>query len=159
RLTQVGQVLGDPRYLSPEQLRTEPTTDEADVYSMGVVGYEILTLEGPFGHGRPVEIATAHLTKPPRPIRELRSDVAADLASLLERCLSKRPEHRPSAAEVAAALAGQADAEVDRAAPRPGPGVPVPDPEPPAFPALSNFLAELRRRRVYRTAVAYAAAI
>ena len=51
RLTQTGEILGDPHYASPEQLRGEKVTAQADVYSLGVLGYEILTLSNPFGSG------------------------------------------------------------------------------------------------------------
>ena len=51
RLTQTGEILGDPRYASPEQLGGESVTAQSDVYSLGVLGYEILTLSNPFGSG------------------------------------------------------------------------------------------------------------
>ena len=52
RLTQQGQLLGDPRYMSPEQLLGDPLTDESDVYSLGILGYEILTLKHAYGARR-----------------------------------------------------------------------------------------------------------
>ena len=66
RLTQTGEILGDPHYASPEQLRGEKVTAQADVYSLGVLGYEILTLSNPFGSGSRHELFTAHLRGDPR---------------------------------------------------------------------------------------------
>jgi serine/threonine protein kinase len=72
RLTAIGEVLGDPRYLSPEQLRGEPLTESADVYSLAVLGYEMLTGEGPHAAGSLTQMTAAHLKDPPRPLEELR---------------------------------------------------------------------------------------
>jgi serine/threonine protein kinase len=153
RLTRASEVLGDPRYVSPEQLLGEPVTEETDVYSLGVVGYELLTGAGPYAAESAREMVVAHLQGTPRSLREARPDLPEELSRLLERCLARKPEHRPSAREVVAALevrAGQS-ASADAA--------PVTlDHEPPFFPALSSFLTELKRRRVYRTAVTYLAA-
>ena len=104
RLTQQGQLLGDPRYTSPEQLLGESVTDESDVYSLGVMGYELLTLKAPYEGTTSVQLVTAHLKKEPIPLLSLRPDADPFLAELLERCLSKNPLHRPRASEVAKAL-------------------------------------------------------
>ena len=104
RLTQQGQLLGDPRYRSPEQLLGESVTDESDVYSLGIMGYELLTLKTPYEGTTSVQLVTAHLKKQPIPLVRLRPDVDPRLAELLERCLSKNPRHRPRASEVAKAL-------------------------------------------------------
>jgi eukaryotic-like serine/threonine-protein kinase len=109
-LTRPGEVLGDLRYLSPEQVRGESPTEGTDVYSLGVMGYEILTGKGPYpskpgrGPGLP------DLNADPIPLATLRPDVDPHLASVLERCLSKQPQKRPSAAFVAEALARNTDA-------------------------------------------------
>jgi serine/threonine protein kinase len=104
RLTQQGQLLGDPRYMSPEQLLGESVTDESDVYSLGIMGYELLTLKSPYEGTTNVQLVTAHLKKEPIPLLSLRPDADPFLAELLERCLSKNPRHRPRASEVAKAL-------------------------------------------------------
>jgi serine/threonine-protein kinase len=104
RLTQQGQLLGDPRYMSPEQLLGEPLTDASDVYSLGVMGYELLTLKPPYEGKTSVQLVTAHLKKEPIPLTHLRPDADPSLAELLERCLSKNPRHRPRASDVAKAL-------------------------------------------------------
>jgi eukaryotic-like serine/threonine-protein kinase len=145
RLTPLGDVLGDPRYLSPEQLLGERVTEATDVYSLGVVGYELLTLQGPFPAASHSGTVVAHLRTAPRPLRQLRPGVDAALAGVLERCLAKKPEHRPRAAELARVLAEPA--ALAAAVELHG--------HAPLFPALAAFTAELKRRRVYRTAVAY----
>ncbi|MBX6363075.1 MAG: protein kinase [Gemmatimonadetes bacterium] len=143
-------MLGEPRYASPEQLLGEPTTVESDVYSLGVVGYELLTGGGPYAGRNTAEILTAHVKGTPRDLLELRPDAGADLARLLARCLAKNPAHRPSAAEAAAALAGAPAAGASAAASA------APADDVLATP-LAAFLRELHRRRVYRTGAAYIA--
>ena len=96
--------MGDPRYMSPEQLLGDPLTDESDVYSLGILAYEVLTLQHAYGATSKVQIATAHLEKEPIPLLELRPDADPHLGELLARCLAKNPMHRPRASEVAKAL-------------------------------------------------------
>lgn len=104
RLTNVGELIGNPRYLSPEQLRDEELTPQADIYSFGVLAYELLTGEGPFAAKSKVEWITAHLTMEPRDLLALRPECDPALGDLLRRCLTKEPRHRPSAADVVGAL-------------------------------------------------------
>ena len=73
-ITQQGQLLGDPRYMSPEQLLGEPLTDESDLYSLGILAYAVLTLEHAYPATSKVQIATAHLEQEPIPLRQLRPD-------------------------------------------------------------------------------------
>ena len=80
RLTQQGQLLGDPRYMSPEQLLGEALTDASDVYSLGVMGYELLTLQAPYEGKTSVQMVTAHLKKEPIPLARLRPDADPALA-------------------------------------------------------------------------------
>ena len=105
-LTQVGMSLGTPAYMAPEQAAGDPTIDHrADLYSLGCLAYELLAGHPPF-HGRsPQRLLAAHLTEPPRPIRELRPEAPAPLADLVMRLLAKDPADRPaSAGHVALAL-------------------------------------------------------
>jgi serine/threonine protein kinase len=171
RLTRAGELLGDPRYTSPEQLLGEAVTEETDIYSFGVVGYEILAGTGPFAGSSPREMVAAQLQTAPRPLAELRGDVPPELARVIERCLARRPEHRPRAAELCRALDGLGAATNGARAAGDGihlpavgvsgvpdaPGASHPKHEPPFSPALSSFLGELKRRRVYRAAVTYLA--
>ncbi len=105
RLTRTGQMLGDPRYLSPEQLLDRDLTELADIYSVGVLGYELLTGEGPYEARTNAQWIEAHLSAEPRDVRATRPDVPAELADLLRRCLNREPNHRPRAADVARLLA------------------------------------------------------
>ena len=105
-LTQVGASLGTPAYMAPEQAAGDPATDHrADLYALGIVGYEMLVGTTPF-HGRnPQQLLAAQLTEQPAPIRTRRYDVPDALAGLIERLLEKDPDKRPRAAsEVARAL-------------------------------------------------------
>ncbi len=144
RLTRDGERFGDPRYMSPEQLRGEEITGQSDIYSLGIVGYELLTGQGPFDGSEVSNMPAAHLRRPPTPITNLRADVPDWLSDLLRRCLAKRPAHRPRAGDLARLL--------ERGAETAG--------EPPVQAAggpLQSFLAELTQRKVYRSAAAYAA--
>jgi len=104
RITQVGEVLGEPEYLSPEQLRGDTVTGGTDVYALGVMGYEVLTGQSPFRRSPGQASSAAHLRSVPRFLKDLRDDVDPDLAELLMRCLSKVPEKRPNAAYLARVL-------------------------------------------------------
>lgn len=112
RLTKTGQMLGDPRYLSPEQLQDQDLTTLSDVYALGVLGYEIFTGQGPYEAKTNTQWITAHLSGSPRDLRQMRPDVDPAIADLLRRCLTRAPNHRPSAATVAAALQGRQTPEV-----------------------------------------------
>lgn len=108
RLTKTGQMVGDPRYLSPEQLLDHDLTELADMYAVGVLGYELFTGDGPYDAKTNTQWITAHLTAEPRDLRQLRPDVAPEVADLLRRCLNREPNHRPSAADAARVLSGEA---------------------------------------------------
>jgi len=108
RLTKTGQLLGDPHYLSPEQLMDGQATELTDVYLFGVLGYELLSGEGPYEARTATEWIKAHLQQEPRDLRELRPDVPPRVADLLRRCLAREPMHRPSAKDAARALQAEA---------------------------------------------------
>jgi hypothetical protein len=103
-LTQTGMVMGTPRYMSPEQLLSEPVTEKTDIYSLGLLGYELLTGEGPYSVTSPNAIVAAHLRDAPRPLSSLRPDADPELESLLASCLEKDAHGRPSAEDVARRL-------------------------------------------------------
>ena len=157
RLTQQGQLLGDPRYMSPEQLLGEAVTDASDVYSLGIMGYELLTLKTPYEGTTSVQLVTAHLKREPIPLARLRPDVDPALAELLERCLAKNPRHRLRASEVAKALepvkesphTTGAHARPDSFASQALLGAVS------SVPALERFVAELKRRHVFNVTVFY----
>lgn len=104
RLTRTGQVLGTPGYMSPELLRGEALTAQADIYSLGVLGYEILSGKGPYRGESKRELLGAHLKEEPESLAQRGVLVDDGLADLLRRCLAKEPGHRPSASDVVRAL-------------------------------------------------------
>lgn len=100
RITESGELVGDPRWMSPEQLRDDGVTERSDVYALGLVGYELLAEDSPYVATNRSELFAAHMEQPPRKLSELRPDVDPDLEDVLERCLAKEPRSRPSAAQV-----------------------------------------------------------
>ncbi len=113
-------MVGDPAYMSPEQLKGSEITEGSDVYALGLVGYELLTGRGPYDGTSRREKLTAHIQQQPRKLSELLTDADPDLEELLLRCLAKDPEHRPNAADLARRLQ-VAPSPVTRAPHVPGP--------------------------------------
>jgi len=93
-LTEHGEIMGTPAFASPEQLRGDALDVRADIYSVGATLFTLLTNRAPFEGDNAVQVvANAVNQKPPR-LAELRSDVPADLARAVARCLAKEPEGR-----------------------------------------------------------------
>src|SRR6478736_425118 len=136
QMTEVGSIIGTAQYLSPEQARGAPVDQRSDVYSVGIVLYEMLTGKVPFTGDTPLEIAMKHLSEVPVPPSELRDDVPADLDLVVLRALAKDPEDRYQTAEAATAvLAGAGISGAPTIiAPRPTQVAP-PQPPPPTTPA------------------------
>ena len=99
QMTEVGSIIGTAQYLSPEQARGAPVDQTSDLYSVGVVLYEMLTGQVPFTGDTPLEIAMKHLSEVPKPPSELRPEVPHDLDSLVLRALAKEPGERYQSAE------------------------------------------------------------
>jgi Tol biopolymer transport system component/serine/threonine protein kinase len=94
-LTSVGIALGTPTYMSPEQAAADPAADQrADIYSVGVVGYELLTGHPPFTGMSPQQVLAAHVNTVPEPVTLHRQSVPPALASTVMRCLEKKPADR-----------------------------------------------------------------
>jgi len=93
-VTQTGTVLGTSNYLSPEQAAGEPVTPATDIYSLGVVLYELLTGEVPFRGDNLVVVAMKHVTEHPPSLLEQRADVPPRLVLAVERALEKDPALR-----------------------------------------------------------------
>ncbi len=93
-MTQTGTVLGTSNYLSPEQAGGKPTTPATDVYSLGVVVYELLTGEVPFPGENFVAIAMKHINDLPPDLVAKRPDIPLRLAAAVDRALEKDPARR-----------------------------------------------------------------
>jgi serine/threonine-protein kinase len=93
-LTMTGVTVGTPAYMSPEQCLGKEVTGASDQYSLGVVAYEMLTGRKPFTAGTAMAMMYAHFNEDPKPIRELRPDIPADLEAAVMRMLSKDPDQR-----------------------------------------------------------------
>ncbi len=99
QMTEAGSIVGTAQYLSPEQARGAPVDPRSDLYSLGIVLYEMLTGSVPFTGDTPVEIAMKHLSQVPEPPSTLRPDVPHDLDAVVMRSLAKAPEQRYDSAE------------------------------------------------------------
>jgi serine/threonine-protein kinase len=102
----VARAFGTPEYMSPEQAAGETYVDgRSDIYSLGVIGYRMLTGELPFSGLTFGELAAKHIMEDPRPIHSLNPDVPKDMAQTIEKCLAKAPEQRwRRAGDLASAL-------------------------------------------------------
>src|SRR6476619_6331272 len=94
QMTEEGAIIGTAQYLSPEQARGAPVDQTSDLYSTGIVLFELLTGEVPFTGDSPVEIAMKHLGETPPVPSDLRSDVPGDLDLVVLRALAKEPADR-----------------------------------------------------------------
>jgi TolB-like protein len=92
--TQAGMVMGTPAYMSPEQLSGRTLDHRTDIFSMGVVLHEMATGRRPFEGSSSAELMSAILRDTPPDVSELRTDLPADLARVIRRCLEKDPRHR-----------------------------------------------------------------
>ncbi|MGE5183253.1 MAG: serine/threonine-protein kinase [Acidobacteriota bacterium] len=108
RYTHHDEAIGTPTYMAPEQARGGATTALCDVYGLGVVAYHALAGRPPFRGKSSVEILVQHLQKPLPELAPRCPDAPPELVALVERMLAKRPEDRPSAEQVRAALVGPA---------------------------------------------------
>src|SRR5215211_345235 len=99
QMTEAGSIVGTAHYLSPEQARGGPIDQRSDLYSVGIVLYELLTGSVPFMGDAPVEIAMKHLSQTPEPPSARRHDIPADLDYVVLRALAKDPSERYHSAE------------------------------------------------------------
>ena len=105
RMTQTGAVIGTPHYMSPEQVKGQPAGPRSDIYSLGIILYEMVTGAVPFTGTSVYEVMMQRIQKPPRPAREANPELPPYLEKILERCLAIDPEARyPSVPEILADL-------------------------------------------------------
>ncbi|HMI54700.1 MAG TPA: protein kinase, partial [Gemmatimonadaceae bacterium] len=94
-VTSHGMAIGTPAYMAPEQASGDPTTDQrADIYALGVVGYELLAGMTPFFGATPQQVLTAHIMATPAPVSRYRPNVPPSLSALIMRCLEKKKADR-----------------------------------------------------------------
>jgi serine/threonine protein kinase len=182
RLTVTGMAVGTPAYMSPEQAMGDRDVDgRSDIYSLGIVAYQMLAGETPFKATNTPAMLMKHVSEPPPPLRGRRQDLPSSFASAVERALAKRPEDRfRTGAEMRDALTerngGHSAADVHPAAPvvprdlipesrrfppgypRPLAPLPAEAPPPPIAPPVGMTRRERRdwyneQRDAYRDAV------
>jgi serine/threonine protein kinase/tetratricopeptide (TPR) repeat protein len=93
-MTRIGEVLGTPRYMSPEQAELKPADHRSDLYSFGVILYEMAAGDAPFVADSTVQVMFQHLTQKPKDPRLANPDLPGHLAKIILKCLEKDPEHR-----------------------------------------------------------------
>ena len=98
-LTTSGSLLGTVTYISPEQARGDEPDERSDIYSLGVVLYEMAVGRPPFSADTPVGTAMKHLQEPPAPLRSVRAGFPRDLEGVIMTALNKDPAERPATAE------------------------------------------------------------
>ena len=89
-----GQIVGTVPYMAPEQIRGEAVDARADLFSLGIVLYELATGKRPFGGETQVDIGHAILREEPRPPSSMRAELPPDLDRIVRRCLEKNPRER-----------------------------------------------------------------
>jgi serine/threonine-protein kinase len=98
-LTQAGTVMGTATYFSPEQAQGLPLDPRSDLYSLGVVMYEMVAGRPPFTGDNPVSIAYRHVQDGAEPVRSINPDVPADFEAIVDKLLAKKPADRYASAE------------------------------------------------------------
>jgi serine/threonine-protein kinase len=104
-LTMAGTVMGTPDYMSPEQASGTPADFRSDIYSLGVVFFEMFTSQLPFTGEKVMAVILGHIQKTPPQPRRLNARIPMDLEAIILRCMEKSPKKRyQNVGEVLAAL-------------------------------------------------------
>ena len=93
-MTETGSIMGTAQYISPEQAQGRPVDARSDLYSIGVVLYELLTGRVPFDAESPVTVALMQVNEPPIPPMEIKPDIPPALDAIVMRALEKDPARR-----------------------------------------------------------------
>lgn len=126
-LTATGGLIGTPAYMSPEQVQGTNVDHRGDIYSLGIVLYEMLTNTQPFISDTPIQVVLRQINDPPPPLKQYRADLPDAVETVLQRALAKDPKKRYQSANTFAedfhhALRGESISEMHTAtAPRPYP--------------------------------------
>lgn len=99
RMTMAGEIVGTPEFMSPEQCAGDHIDGRSDIYSLGIIGYCVLTGSVPFTGPDIRSILTRHMSVEPRPLHEVRPDLPAHLVATITRCLAKERDARFHTAE------------------------------------------------------------
>ncbi len=114
QMTATGQVLGTVHYMSPEQITGDALDGRSDLYSLGVVGFRMLSGRFPFEHETPSAVLVAHVTKVAPRLSQVAPQIHPALAQIIDQLLSKDPDLRPArAADVARSLGQLANSALD----------------------------------------------
>ncbi len=114
-MTRSGEFLGTPKYMSPEQVDAKPVDNRSDLYSLGLMFYEMAAGEVPFAGDSVLQVMYARVKTKPKPVKQLREDLPDYLARLIMRCLEKDPAARyQSANEILADLDAEKATSVTR---------------------------------------------
>jgi serine/threonine-protein kinase len=104
-MTATGLIVGTPEYMAPEQVRGGPQDERTDLYSLGIVLYRALCGTHPFTGPNAIAVGFAQLSEPPRPPRELRDNLPAEVEAVILKALAKEPRDRyPRVRDMKAAL-------------------------------------------------------
>ncbi len=118
-VTETGTLMGTPFYMSPEQVRGIEVDRRSDIYSLGIIAYEMAAGSPPFTEGSAFEIMMKRMQRPPRPLAELKPELPAYLRSVIDRCLAVDPAARyQSCEEILADLGSETVTKAPWRAPR-----------------------------------------